>query len=349
MLFYILYIIVVVWLIYKPKQYYKLNVQEVFKLSRKEKTGLLVILLVTGLRFDVGFDYMSYFHLVYPDLDELELERIEPLSVLLLRTAHLLQHPQYVFILFGFLTYLFFYLAFKENSSNFFISVLVYMSLFYLGDISLLRQALACSVTMFAFQYTKNKQLVRYVVVCACAALIHSSALIAIPIYFIYNYGSFFITIISVSFIYTSSAALVYLLPGSDFTHFFDYMFEMNGGAIIKYVNIAILVVLMVCDRITCCKQNVRFYYIVAIGLVFPFVFGSHLGNRIGTYFTIYYCLMIANTMNKVPTAVYRFAVFLFMSYFVTTIYISTNSLGSQYVPYRCVLFENIDNPHFRR
>ena len=338
-----------VFLLYRPNACYNSNITNRAAITNKQICGLVILLIVTCLRFDVGFDYMSYYNMVYPHLNDSEIERIEPFSAILLRFASYLGHPQFVFILFCLLNSFFLYKSFRIHSSNFFISVLVYISMFYLNDISVLRQAVACSITFYSFKYVRERKFILYLLFCLIAFLFHSSAIVAILIYFIYNYCNPLLTFVAMVLLYSLSKSVIYMLPGSDFTHFFDYMFDMNGGAIIKYVNIALLLLLIVYDRIKHIKNNIQMYQIVAIGLLFPFVFGSHLGNRVGTYFTMFFCLIIPTSLSKSSIPVYKFVVFLFMLYFLSTIMVSTNSSGSQYVPYRCVLFEDIDNPSFRR
>lgn len=312
--------------------------------------GVSLIVLVAILRFDVGYDYSGYYDNVYPRLDVLSLERQEPFSRLISYVAYYMGIPQMIFVLFGLINYFFIFSALKRHSSCFPVAILVFLAFFYLSDMSTIRQAAAVSITLWGFKYIERKSFVQYLLTCILAMQFHSSAIVAIFIYFIYYYITPIKALIVVVAIYVGSEILFSLLEIANlFSTYLEKLDSFSGGNITKISNIGWLVVVGVIDMVRRNPNNKRFYGIIIIGLVFPFVFGGHLGGRVAQYFLIYYCLLIPSTYIASSRMMKYVWNGVLVIYFCANIYINSMSQGSQYVPYRCVLFEDTRHPKFRR
>lgn len=68
-----------------------------------QRLGISIIVLIAVLRFDVGFDYFSY----YEDIIYNSYDRYEPLSWLIFHFAYTIKYPPIAFIIIGCLTYYF--------------------------------------------------------------------------------------------------------------------------------------------------------------------------------------------------------------------------------------------------
>lgn len=66
------------------------------------------------------------------------------------------------------------------------IAMLVYMTLIYTRFLNLIRQGLAVSVVIFAFNYVEKKKLLKFLVCIGIASLFHRTAILALPIYLLY-------------------------------------------------------------------------------------------------------------------------------------------------------------------
>lgn len=64
---------------------------------------------------------------------------------------------------------------------------LIYMLLYYQCSYNLVRQCLSMAIIFFAIRYIEEKSLLKYVLFCVLAATIHTTAIIAVPLYFIFN------------------------------------------------------------------------------------------------------------------------------------------------------------------
>ena len=155
--------------------------------------GIIFIIFISAVRFDVGFDYQTYYQNIFPSLSP-EIDNYEPISKLIIKSSFLLGSPQFQFIVFSILTYGIAYFAFYKYSKNLWISIILYMSLFYLGTLSTIRQGLAMSFIIYGIPYMLRKEWLKYIIVCIIASLTHSSALIALafPLIFSIKHTSLF-------------------------------------------------------------------------------------------------------------------------------------------------------------
>lgn len=64
--------------------------------------------------------------------------------------------------------------------------MLVYMVLIYTRFLNLIRQGLAVSVVIFAFNYVEKKKLLKFLACITVASLFHRTAILALPIYVLY-------------------------------------------------------------------------------------------------------------------------------------------------------------------
>lgn len=67
-------------------------------------------------------------------------------------------------------------------------SMFVFMCMYFNQSLNIMRQWLAIGIYLYGVQYLLEKKLVHYLIVCVVAMLFHSSAVITIPIYFIYHF-----------------------------------------------------------------------------------------------------------------------------------------------------------------
>ena len=145
-----------------------------------------LIILFAALRFNVGFDWKNYVSLIYPNYSPKRIGKFEPLSLLYMKIAGSLNTPVLMFFLFSLTIYGFIAFAIFNNTVDLFESLIIYIALFYFDSLSTMRQAASVAITFYAYKYIKNRQLFKYILFCLIAFLYHKSAIIAIPLYFIY-------------------------------------------------------------------------------------------------------------------------------------------------------------------
>ena len=85
----------------------------------------IVILFVSLIRFDVGWDYKVYYQAVEQN-DIYAIQRFEPLSQLFFSIAFITRTPQIIFILYGVPTYVLILNTIQRYSRNIGFSILLY-------------------------------------------------------------------------------------------------------------------------------------------------------------------------------------------------------------------------------
>ena len=278
---------------------------------KKKKRGIeisfILMGLIASLRYNVGYDYKQY----------LAIYRANPKCVNLI-TGHLLgtqnfgiipkaiynlailtKFPQLIFIVFSGATILLTYRFVLSNSKNLYLSMLIYITLFYLDTFSTIRQALAVAVTIWGFKYVKEKKLLTYVIIIGIASIIHSIAIIALPIYFIYNNCKLkIIMIASVCIVIGGNLIIKIILNFNYFKHYaayFDGTIENNGAS--KVVLMFYLVVSMCLFLTLVYGKNSndikQLMSIVLCGVVFPLLLGTQSGIRVASFYFQYLILLV--------------------------------------------------------
>lgn len=150
--------------------------------------SLLVFAIVSGLRYNVGVDYLAYLHNYqhYQIFNEFTLNK-EPGFEFITKTLALCNlHFTFYFGLLAFLQIFFIYYAVrKERYLLPFIGFLIIMGPHYLSWMNGIRQMLAATIFVFSIEFIKNRKLLPYIIVLLIASSIHRSAMLLIIFYFI--------------------------------------------------------------------------------------------------------------------------------------------------------------------
>lgn len=150
----------------------------------------LPFLLVSALRYDVGTDYdfiyKKYFYYINEGTDKFG----EPLFNLINKIAyHIHKDPVVMFAIVSFLIYTFLFIAIYQQSEHICLSILVFViGGFFFNSMNQIRQAITMAIFLYSLKYLFKRDKVNYFLWILIACLIHTSALIYIPIYFLYNF-----------------------------------------------------------------------------------------------------------------------------------------------------------------
>ena len=186
-----------------------------FKNSRTAKTvflsaGSLILFLVSAFRYDVGDDFRPYTNnfIRFAKMTTVELatERMEKGYILLNRYVQLFVNDfQMLFIFIAVIVILLVYailLKFCKNPSMGLLMFYLY-GLFF-NSMNFMRNVIAGLIIVFAYQYIKEKNFMRFIVVVLLASTFHISALIFIPFYYIFRLKFNYITVIIYSAVFGS-------------------------------------------------------------------------------------------------------------------------------------------------
>lgn len=135
-----------------------------------------------ALRYDIGWDYMSYIKDLEEGPEAILNSRYEFLSKCVFYIGSYLDFYPLVFILFSFFTLSIIYKSIKFYSFNPVVSWVVYYSLplFFLSSLSTIRQSLATVLVFYSYHFVKNKKYFLFLITLFVASLFHISAIIGV-------------------------------------------------------------------------------------------------------------------------------------------------------------------------
>ena len=293
---------------------------------------IVLFTLVFGLRYGVGIDYNNYLDIYnetkgYTSLASLlDNERYEIGFSLLVYICHLLHAPVWVlFTVISFVQILLLYKTFQKEGN---VLIFIYATLILTGFcmhslMNILRHEMAFCIFLYSLKYIQNRQFFKYLICCLFALSFHRSALLIIPLYFIWArhheiFHRKWIELIIVLACFISS----FLTQWQNILHLFDNVIILLGYE--NYIEIAdsmtvnskigitrILNLLINC-LIIINSQKIKDYYksnlfnilydLFIIGISLGYVFlGSMMLQRIIVYFyhTQFFILFLHDTKKR--------------------------------------------------
>lgn len=339
--FYICLVIIVFLLLFWEKKYY---------ITTRQIICVLLICFISVFRFDVGHDYPSYYTFLWPKLDENVVQTFAPLSQVLFYIADYFRSPGLLFVLYGLLTYFCVFSTIRKYSQNISISIVVYLFISWLFSLGEIRQALAIAIMFWGYRYVESKSLIKFFLVSAIAVLFHTSAIFALPIYFIYNHHKLWWYIPLLVILPLLQPLFFDILIENELYKFYlesDEDFE--GGSMMKLFYLFLFLFFLFLNFISK-KANKeidnKFLYIIGFSTLFPFLFIPVLSMRVVHYYTIYYCLLIPGILSNYKLKTRALVIAFLMVYFILNIYIASLNRRSSYTPYQMIFF--IEQPTFR-
>lgn len=309
----------------------------------------IILFFVAVFRFDIGYDYPNYYNLIGPSFDQVEFERIEPLAQWIVKIVRYVGEPWLLFVLFGIPTYLLAFWA-CSKTGHFQLAFWTYIFLFLLDSFSTIRQAAAIALIMWAIIYMKEKKIVLYVVACITASLFHSSALIMLPVYFIYHYCSWRMVLMGmIGFAIFFQIVISVLLDNGLYAFYLKNGNELEGGTLLRFFYILLYVFLFLLSyKKHLVGENKRFFAALLPAFFFPFLFGGHLGGIISSYFYVMFLFMIPQILSKCNAKLKILSMLVLMTFFFAILYISQKQDKSPFTPYQSIFEVDLEHPKFK-
>lgn len=317
------------------------------------------LVCIAGFRWRVGTDFGTYystfieipnyslsfiFGSTYSDFIPFE----RGFSVLVWLIGIINKNPQFIIFITSLINVVFVVIALKKYSSNFPLSIYLYItSMVYFSAFNGIRQWIASVIIFIAFQYLVNRNIKRYLIFILIASTIHISSLIMIPVYFIVNFKPFGKKIIIIAVII--AIVSVFLQPvlqdlellASD-TRYSGYMkvSEDDDGVNIFRVLVAAVPVIISFILYNKMKDNKENRFLINFAtlnfLVLFLAMQSTIIARLTIYFELYNLLLYPN-IEKVLKKEERY-VFIFVLCLCFFIYMyMLLPVDSNLLPYRTI------------
>lgn len=309
----------------------------------------LILTVIAIIRYDVGWDYWNYYTIV-DDVILAGLVHFEPFFLLLCLPAIYWSEPFLLFLLSGLIIYPLAFYSFKKLSVSPSLSLIIYVGLFYLISCSIIRQAIAVSICLYAYKYVQEKSFVKFFFIILLATLFHYSAIVSLIIYPVFYIRRVKIVVIFMMTALVCKQILFVLLEHYGlYTEYLHQLEDMGGGGLTRFFYLLIFLSFWCIIKIKGYSDlEKRYLLVIGTGLLCPYVFGASMGERIGYYFLMYFCFAIPQLLVNKYWYKRTLYISIFSAYFLLTILYTSNIPGqkSAYTPYRVIF--NSKNVEFR-
>lgn len=319
--------------------------------------GLLIPIVISGLRYYVGTDYGSYVGIYnkYYNYSLLELfeSKTEFLFLIIIKIASIFNNYQATFFIMAILTVLIAYfsiLNYKEKLSLGFM-FFIYLFMYFTSSFNLVRQALAVVIVLYSYKFIFERNWKKFTIIILIAALFHVSALLFLPFYFVFDkennnkkkyvrYIYIICTILVVFFYERMVNILSSIAIFEEYAMYTNELSAANREAILNFIILAVILIF----RKRLIKYDERnelyiFFYIIStiltlMGYITPYA------KRIATYFGISSIFILASFPNIVKTKeqkvfIYFLIAFYVICYFTISAYILKQG---NVIPYQTIL-----------
>lgn len=306
--------------------------------------SVLQLILVQGLRninlgSDMPFYWMYYDNQLSYSIFNLGFSRFEILFKFLTKIiSSISTNKQLYLLIISFLSNIPISILVFKKSKNPIMSLLLFLSFgFYNFNFSGLRQAIAFAITFYSYKYIVDKKIIKFILSILCAYFFHSSALVFLPAYFLYNFKITKLKIFSIVIF----DVFVYIYKIPIFSFFNSLFYENYNMVITNSVNwmLMCLFIVFVClffyKKIESSDSSLL-YNLVILGSSIMLL--SPIANnilRISNYYFMFIILLIPEIIYSLKSFKNRlfigtFSILLAFSLYIYLLYVDSYNI----VPY---------------
>lgn len=268
------------------------------------------LIILTGLRsYNIGADTLVYLDALdyYKSLDHnniLFAELVEPFDFeigyfFLTKICAWLGCNKTVFLfIIATLIYLPLFKTIETRSTKPILSILIYFGLgIFSYSLGIFRQMIACSILLIGIKYIEKREIFKYIFIVLLASSFHLTALIALPIYWLYTIkiSKTVINIflfIEIIFLFFGRYILLFifnLLPS--YSGYINSQYDLIGGSYLMLVFFAIIAILSL--RALDDKNKVSFISLYITIMIQTLAYSMNLFGRLVPYFSIHLIILI--------------------------------------------------------
>lgn len=296
----------------------------------------LPLIIVSGLRYKVGADYLSYArifdHISHGYFDKgLEQGFIWLIQLIQFFTSDYV----WMFIIVSFITIYLVFLVIRKESKNPILSVYLYITAgLFFASFNGMRQFLSVSIMFYSIRYIKERNLFKFILCMIPAILFHYSSIFYLFLYFLYGkkYKNRTLLMILITFLLFKPIIVKILLFVVSITKYSGYVggvFDVDNKSIIQiFVNLLLLVFALFYNRKNIKEDKDYSFYLMLhlIYTILTFYIGTvPLISRLRWGVGLPLILFIPEILNREKNRKTRFIftviiVLLYFAYFYYTI-----------------------------
>lgn len=337
----------------------------IFYWGNKPVCMLIVMIAFAVLRYDTGWDYGMYEHIVSTPSywDNADTSRFSLVWRGLFALSNKLNTPHLAIAVANVLTYVVLYISLcvlKLTKTQKLHALLVYClwNDFYLSSFSTIRQALSMTIGLLVFAFIQRKKLLISILSYLIAVHVHSSAVILIllyPIYFLrrqLNFKWLCISVILIGIVLACIESVLTSLTDVGLNKYEIYLkWQDSFGSKLIYLNVMLALYFMVVfyKNKHISEMERQCYFMVLSGIfggIAIYVYGgSIVFTRMLSYFTIFMIFILFPSINvfKERVKIRLLLNCILVIFFITYLGIISKGGGSTlspYVPYKCIFLK---------
>ncbi len=268
--------------------------------------AIIVTISFVVLRDYVGYDYANYVDIFHHSYERLIARNFEwGFIIVTIITQSFTEEYFWLFFIFGLSTILFICKGILLYTTNFRIAFLIYLLTpgLFINSFSIIRQGIAVALLLNAFFYYYNKNYTPAVLYTTFAALFHYSVLIALPFcLFAPKLSKYAKSLVIFGILISLILSRIKLVPtiimlflgDTKFIAYANYIDQ--GTSLIKIITLNTVAILYLFFYKNLDNLNRTLLVLVAIGLMLTNICSDVAAiTRIGYYFKIFDCVLIAN------------------------------------------------------
>lgn len=220
------------------------------KKSLKMFISMIPLTVISAVRYDVGWDYLSIYTTGFYMVGEYGVKWFtEGLFRLIIQILFaLFQDPISLFVLFSILISLFFSMCYSYygRTKNVFVYIILFViTRYYFCSLNIMRQALAMLIILYALKYIAEKDFKKYILYIALAGGFHYTSYIFIPLYFLLgrNFKTKKNLALSLLMIPIVLTGLLIFVSNTKYSNYFVSMFGNDGSIVISELLISSVIV----------------------------------------------------------------------------------------------------------
>ncbi len=311
--------------------------------------AVLIVVLMSALRFDVGWDYKAYYDtIVFGRVTNIMVTK-EYFTIFLVELAKKIRMPQFYFAINSIICICLIMATVKRYSKDFWISLFFFVSfpLFFLNSLSVVRNFSAIAITFYGFKYIEKGEFIKYILVVIIASLFHKTAIIAIIFYFLRNvHLNKFVSILTLITLPLLSNLIIKIIIRY-MPRYVTYtsMTSIQEGTKAIYILLIIWLGAFIFKEKRIAQNSTfnMYYNIFFIGLCIYLMFFKQgtMGHRLSLYGTIYSLIIIPDIMESLKNKIGKVIIKSIFYLLCIVMFLYTINVGRPaYIPYK-LFFNN--------
>lgn len=207
---------------------------------------------ITVFRYNVGTDYTTY-TTYYVNLLSDPQNSSDYIFTLIVRITILLNiNPHWIIVILGSIFVIAMFKFMYQNSVNIKLSILIFLiSGTFNWSLNIMKQMVATAIFLCSIKYIKDRKLLKFLMMILVSIGFHKTAIIYIPLYFLYNYQIkkkryYLLAILVLYFLspYIRDYLVNFMIKYNFYADYFYSAYDLRSGSLsLIFVNVFILII----------------------------------------------------------------------------------------------------------